>query len=123
MAAIRLTGVVFDSPDPASLAQFYARLLGVEVAEGGDDTWVMLHPQTGGPHLSFQLEPDYVRPVWPATPGRQQMSLHLDLQVDDLDAATAFARECGAVVAEFQPQLGVVVMLDPDGHPFCLFTD
>ena len=29
----------------------------------------------------------------------------------------------GAEVAAFQPQSNVRVMLDPAGHPFCLYTD
>jgi hypothetical protein len=33
----------------------------------------------------------------------------------------AYAVESGATVAEFQPQDGVRVCLDPDGHPFCLY--
>ena len=51
------------------------------------------------------------------------MMAHLDIRVDDLDAAVAYAVESGATVAEFQPQGGVRVCLDPDGHPFCLFID
>jgi len=47
--------------------------------------------------------------------------LHLDIATDDLEAAVAFAIECGATQAEFQPQEDVRVMFDPDGHPFCLF--
>ena len=31
------------------------------------------------------------------------------------------AQEAGARSASYQPQEGVRVMLDPDGHPFCLF--
>ena len=49
------------------------------------------------------------------------MQLHLDIEVDDLDAAVALAAEAGATVAGFQPQDGVRVCLDPAGHPFCLF--
>jgi hypothetical protein len=49
------------------------------------------------------------------------MQLHLDLQVEDLHAATARALELGATEADFQPQDDVRVLLDPDGHPFCLF--
>jgi hypothetical protein len=33
----------------------------------------------------------------------------------------AYAVESGATVAQFQPQDGVRVSLDPDGHPFCLY--
>jgi hypothetical protein len=51
------------------------------------------------------------------------MSMHLDLQVDDLDEAVAHAVEAGAELASFQPQEKVRVMLDPAGHPFCLYLD
>ena len=50
------------------------------------------------------------------------MMMHLDIQVDDLDEAVAFALEGGAELAAFQPQETVRVMLDPAGHPFCLYT-
>ena len=51
------------------------------------------------------------------------MQLHLDVRVDDLVAATAFAQSLGAQVAESQPQDDVRVLLDPAGHPFCLYVD
>lgn len=51
------------------------------------------------------------------------MSMHLDLAVDDLGTAVAHARDAGAVLAEHQPQEDVRVMLDPAGHPFCLYLD
>ena len=49
--------------------------------------------------------------------------LHFEIKVDDLDAAVAHAVELGARVAEHQPQPRVRVMLDPAGHPFCLYLD
>jgi hypothetical protein len=49
------------------------------------------------------------------------MMMHLDVQVGDLDAATAHAQGCGATLPEHQPQRHVRVCLDPAGHPFCLF--
>ena len=36
-------------------------------------------------------------------------------------AGVAHALEAGATLADFQPQEHVRVMLDPAGHPFCLF--
>ena len=72
--------------------------------------------------LSIQLEEDHVAPTWPAGPDDQQMQVHLDIEVDDLDAASARARELGATLAEFQPQKDVLVHLDPAGHPFCLWV-
>lgn len=115
-----LAGVVLDSPDAGELAAFYRRLLGWSVRTDESD-WIVLNSPTGGPSLSFQTESDYVRPTWPAGPGDQQMSLHLDIQVDDLDIAGAHAVQAGAVLADFQPQEEVRVYLDPAGHPFCLF--
>ncbi|NEA36641.1 VOC family protein [Streptomyces sp. SID13031] len=55
--------------------------------------------------------------------GKPQMQLHLDLEVDDLDQAVAHAIDCGAELPAFQPQERVRVMLDPDGHPFCLYLE
>jgi catechol 2,3-dioxygenase-like lactoylglutathione lyase family enzyme len=117
---MEIVASVLGTSDPLALGQFYERLLGWRLIDV-DRTWVMLRPQSGGTGLSFQLEDDYVRPVWPATPGRQQMTAHLDIAVEDLDGAVAWALEAGAALADFQPQEKVRVMLDPAGHPFCLF--
>src|SRR4051794_27648833 len=114
-----LTATVLDTPDPRGLARFYAALLDWPI-DTDDPEWVTLRP--GGPGLSFQREPDHVPPVWPAAPGDPRMQLHLDVQVDDLPAAVAFAVSLGATVAGHQPQDDVRVLLDPAGHPFCLFT-
>jgi catechol 2,3-dioxygenase-like lactoylglutathione lyase family enzyme len=116
-----LTATVLDAPDARALAQFYHRLLGWPIGRDEPD-WATLRPPGGGPGLSFQTEKAYVRPTWPAGPGDQQMMLHLDIEVDDLEAASAHAVAAGAVVADFQPQDDVRVHLDPAGHPFCLWV-
>ncbi|MDT0266837.1 VOC family protein [Streptomyces sp. DSM 44915] len=121
-SALTLTGVVLDAPVAGELADFYRRLLGWETADDEPD-WVRLVPPGGGTALSFQSEPDYVPPVWPSTPTRQQLMLHLDFRVPDLAAATAHALAAGATLADRQPQDDVRVLLDPAGHPFCLWTD
>jgi catechol 2,3-dioxygenase-like lactoylglutathione lyase family enzyme len=116
-----ISGVVLDSPSAQELSAFYRRLLGWEV-EKDEPNWVKLRSPAGGPGLSFQTERRYVRPTWPAGPGDQQMQVHLDIEVSDLDAAVAHAVSAGATVAEFQPQEHVRVCLDPAGHPFCLWV-
>jgi catechol 2,3-dioxygenase-like lactoylglutathione lyase family enzyme len=120
-----LSGIVLDCPDPRALAAFYQALLGWPEVSGPDDpTWVKIRPDGADTGLSFQLEERYVPPVWPATaPDHQQMQVHLDIWVDDLDASSAFAQQHGATVAAFQPQDDVRVHLDPAGHPFCLFLN
>ena len=115
-----VSGIVLDSPDANELAAFYQRLLGWTVEQDEQD-WVKLTAPGGGAGLSFQTESAYVRPTWPAGPGDQQMMLHLDIEVDDLEVAGAHAVAAGAILAEFQPQDDVRVYLDPVGHPFCLF--
>jgi catechol 2,3-dioxygenase-like lactoylglutathione lyase family enzyme len=117
-----LTNIVLGAPDARALADFYRRLLGWEIATDEPD-WVTLRPLDGGPALSFQEESAHVPPVWPAGPGDQQMMVHLDIQVHDLDGGGAHAAAVGAVLAEFQPQRDVRVYLDPAGHPFCLWID
>ena len=117
----RVTGVTLNSPNPPELARFYANLLGWEVTvdEGG---WVQLPNPEGGIGLNFHIEDHYQRPVWPSQPGEQIMQMHLEVQVDDLEAGCAHAQACGATLAGYQPQDDVRVHLDPDGHPFCIYV-
>jgi catechol 2,3-dioxygenase-like lactoylglutathione lyase family enzyme len=116
-----ISGIVLDSPDAQSLADFYHRLLGWPIRTNEPD-WVTLRPPHDGPGLSFASEPLYERPTWPSTRVHQQMMVHLDIEVDDLAEAGAFAIEQGARLADFQPQDDVRVFYDPAGHPFCLWT-
>ncbi|MEV0375951.1 VOC family protein [Streptomyces sp. NPDC050636] len=109
-----------DCPDAHALADFYRRLLEWEVKLSEPD-WVLLKCPDGGVGLSFQSEPDYQPPVWPERPEQQQKMLHLDIRVDDLETAGAYAVAMGATRAEVQPQDDVCVFFDPAGHPFCLF--
>jgi catechol 2,3-dioxygenase-like lactoylglutathione lyase family enzyme len=120
MSVMKLTSTVLNSTDPRRLATFYSRLLGWPITTDEQD-WVTLRPGDGIPGLSFQDESLYQPPVWPAAAGEQQMMMHLDIEVDDLDAAVAEAVAAGATLAEHQPQKDVRVLLDPDGHPFCLW--
>ncbi len=115
-----LAGTVLDSSDARKLADFYEQFLGWERTQNEPD-WVVLTPPGDGSRLSFQTEPEYVRPVWPSTKDAQQMSMHLDIATDDVERSVALAVDLGAKVAEWQPQKDVTVMLDPAGHPFCLF--
>ena len=121
MPSFTLTAAVLGTTDPPGLARFYQRLLGWPIRDDEPD-WATLRPEDGGTGLSFQLETEHVPPVWPAHAGDEQMQVHLDIEVDDLAAAVSLATEAGATVAEFQPQDDVRVLLDPAGHPFCLWV-
>ncbi|WP_030455295.1 VOC family protein [Herbidospora cretacea] len=112
-------GVVLDASDSRKLARFYADLLGWELVNDGE----AVHPGEGTSYIAFQTSPGYEPPTWPSAEGRQQMMLHVDVGVTGLDEEVARAVELGATVAGFQPQDDVRVMLDPAGHPFCLYLD
>jgi len=115
-------GVVLDAPDPPTLIRFYAELLEWRILKS-DPEWATAAPPEGVTGLAIQKAPTYERPTWPNEAGKQQMMMHLDIEVEHLAAAVAHATELGAVLAEFQPQDHVRVLLDPVGHPFCLYVD
>ena len=118
---IPLKGVVLDAPDPRELADFYCRLLDWEI-DLSDENWVTTVSPPGSTKLSFQYEPNYRPPTWPSETDKQQMMLHLDFQVQNLEAAHQHALAVGARPMEWQPQSDVRVYADPVGHVFCFFT-
>ena len=122
---VRFDLVALDTPDPAGLARFYCDLLGWQVERDDDsDDWVTIRADGGtgpgaGARLAFQLAPDFVAPTWPDPAVPQQA--HLDLAVDDLETAGAFAESVGARrVHGPGGEQDFWVYLDPAGHPFCL---
>ena len=120
---VRWTGVCIDCADAEELADFYGRLLGWEVTDRDGKGWIAMRDPEGGVGLLFQAEAAYRAPRWPEDSEGQDKMLHFEIKVDDLDASVAHAVESGARVAEHQPQPRVRVMLDPAGHPFCLYLD
>ena len=127
-----VTSVTIGAPAPRELAAFYARMLGwpiaaEEPARPGyppEDGWAQMRPPAGqiGPRLNFEYEAEFTRPVWPSVAGEQHITEHLDIAVTDLDSSVAWALEQGAALAGYQPQDDVRVLLDPAGHPFCLYV-
>jgi catechol 2,3-dioxygenase-like lactoylglutathione lyase family enzyme len=117
--SIRLGTINMDCGDSEAMAAFYGSLLGWEV-KWRDGTFIILGNPEGGPDISFEPYQDYEPPVWPEKPGEQWKMIHLDMMVEDLDAAAAWATECGGRLAEYQGRDDLRVMLDPAGHPICL---
>jgi hypothetical protein len=115
MAIARFPSFVIDCPDPAVLATFYGEMLDwkVEVSPG----WAEIRADNGN-CISFQQVKNFTAPDWPGQDLPQQM--HLDVIVDDLDAAEASVLELGATKHKHQPGTSFRVFLDPAGHPFCL---
>lgn len=112
---IELEYAVLDCPDPSALARFYARLLDAAVVrEDGD--WAEIRG-AGGMRLSFQRSPEFVPHDWPT----ESITAHLDLVVDDMDAAQEFAVGVGATLVDDDADHPTFrVFRDPAGHIFCL---
>jgi predicted enzyme related to lactoylglutathione lyase len=113
-------GVCLEAPDPQALADFYSAVLGWPVAQRDEHGAAIQVGETNA-FISFQEATGYVRPTWPAEPGKQLMMMHIDVAVDDLAQAVAAAQELGASLPHHQPQDNCTVLLDPAGHPFCLY--
>ena len=111
--------IVFDAADVAAESAFWAALLGGTVEAEPD--WHSVYVD-GELRLDVQFAPNHVPPNWPD--GTPQQQLHLDLYVDDLQAAhdEAMARGARLLKAADDPAAatGFQVYADPAGHPFCL---
>lgn len=110
--------IVFDAADLTAESSFWAGLLGGTV--DADDVWHMVLVD-GRARVGVQLAPDHVPPDWPHGTPQQ---IHLDLWVDDIDAAHEEVMSLGAKLlrrAEDSDEPdSFQVYADPAGHPFCL---
>ena len=114
----RLEKTVLDCPDPRALAAFYAEILGMRVNEDSGD-WVVIGSEPGRApaRLPAHLDSGYRR-RWPDPEHPQQ--LHLDIRVDDVEAAERAVLALGARRLPSEQEFGFRVFADPVGHPFCL---
>jgi hypothetical protein len=116
--SIKLCSVALDCPDAGQLAAFYAGITGGKITFR-DDSWATL--RCPGGRLDFQTAPGHAPPAWPDDASSMQM--HLDFDVDDLDATEARVLAAGATKYDVQPNEHCRVYADPVGHPFCLSTE
>lgn len=120
----RVLSVVFECADADEEGRFWEAVLGYERHHGSPD-WVTIADGAGrATRLSFQQVDDHVQPTWPGRDRPQQA--HVDLLVDDLDAADERVMALGArrltedVVRHEEESFRVYA--DPAGHPFCLIV-
>ena len=112
--------VVFDADDLAAESSFWAEVLGGTV--DAEDDWHTVFVD-GAPRVGVQLAPNHVPPEWPDGTPQQ---IHIDLWVDDFNAAHGEVMALGATVLkaaeEVPPEArdNYQVYADPAGHPFCL---
>jgi catechol 2,3-dioxygenase-like lactoylglutathione lyase family enzyme len=116
---IRHQVVVFDAADLTAESRFWAGVLGGTVE--AEEDWHMVIVN-GEPRVGVQLAPNHVAPDWPD--GTPEQQIHLDLWVDDFDAAHDHVMSLGARVLKLAANVdssdNFQVYADPAGHPFCL---
>ncbi|MEV0583628.1 VOC family protein [Nonomuraea sp. NPDC050310] len=110
----RLELVAFDAADIERVAAFYRELTGWQVVRRITD-WITLQAPDGQ-EIAFQLVPEHRPPSWPGQERPQQV--HLDLLVDDHQAAAARALALGATHLADGPTW--ITLADPAGHPIDL---
>ena len=108
------SGVTFDCVDPERVAAFWGALLG-RPRGPTHDGWVYLGERGDAlPRLVFQPVPG---------PKDGKVRIHLDVTVDDMDAAvdavTALGGRSTGERHDYDEGV-VVVMADPEDHEFCL---
>ncbi|MGW7576359.1 VOC family protein [Streptomyces sp. NPDC054765] len=120
MSLITLGVVALDCPDPRTLADFYADMLGWQVAKE-DDHWVEI-AGPGGRTLAFQrVAEGYRPPQWPGQDMPQQLHLDFDVPRAEIDEAERTVVALGAKLVQHDDgKRDWRVYLDPAGHPFCL---
>jgi catechol 2,3-dioxygenase-like lactoylglutathione lyase family enzyme len=113
----RIGRVVYDCFSPRALVAFYQQLLGLRMWKQDTERRVEIAWNDSRlPMLAFQ-HAQFRAPRWP-DPGYPQQ-IHLDLFVDDGEAANELALRLGAI--PLPPQGGSCpVYADPASHPFCL---
>ena len=123
---IKWTTVTLDCADAEALGSFYAGLFGWEISDRDGADWVQVRDPRGGVGLNFQAENSYEPPLWPEQRGHQAKMMHFEILVEDLDTAIGQVLRAGGAEAPHQPadrdRTRLRVMLDPAGHPFCLFV-
>lgn len=116
---MRIFAVTLDCSDPHELARFYQSLLGGSIAATNDVFTALTVNE--GLRVDFQRVDGYQAPAWPDPDRPAQM--HLDFVVDDLDEGERLATAQGARKPSHQPGGDRFrVLIDPEGHPFCLAT-
>ncbi len=140
--ALRWNAICIDCAPPefAATVAFYRSFLDRPLGEDscidpqtgtcsheGDDHWARIPGPDSDIHVLVQAEPWYEPPAWPEQPTtRQTKMMHFEVRVEDVPDSVAFAVSCGATESTYQPHDRNPdrsrVMLDPAGHPFCLWT-
>ena len=109
----RIAQWTLDVRDVASMARFWAAVLGYRIGGDGQHLWP---PPDAGPHAPSV----WLQPVAEPTPGKNRG--HPDLVAVDADAEVGRLLGLGArhVDVGQSGDEGFVVLADPEGNEFCV---
>ena len=112
-------GIGIDVADLDTMADFWQTLTAYERVEGTPKHVHLVHPERATAGIYLNRVPE-ARPA-----GKNR--LHLELWVDDLEAARALVWEIGGhLVADYsdgsddEPDMSFMVFEDPESNVFCL---
>jgi len=104
---------------------FYRDLLSTDVSEH-EQRWAALQDPQSGLWINIQANDWYIPPVWPENLPSQTKMMHFEVRVPDVPTAVSRSVAFGAQESSWQPAdrdpSRLRVMLDPAGHPFCLWS-
>jgi len=119
-STVELAAVTIDCQDPVPMIAFYQAMADGQITryfkDGGANITI------GTTSVNIRHVEDFKAPTWPSPD--VPMQIHFEFYIDDLQQAEARLQRIGATTAGHQPhnQPGMLVMLDPAGHPFCIGT-
>jgi catechol 2,3-dioxygenase-like lactoylglutathione lyase family enzyme len=112
---LNLGGITIDSTDPRTLAEFWTRALGLEVAFDADGWFVQLTSPANPnqPYLGLQKVPE-------KRAGKNRV--HVDLSTGDRAGEVKRLVDLGATEGETHEVQGLTwtVLQDPEGNEFCV---
>ena len=110
-----LLNITFDCADAHRAARFWAELTGWPVRQPHQpDEYAVTPPADGLPRLYFVPVPE---------PKIAKNRVHLDIVPADRTQDEEIARLTGlgaSVVTDRRPDVGWVILADPEGHEFCI---
>ncbi len=109
--------ITFDCADPRALARFWGQVTGwpvIEEPQPGFEESAVGTPGEGHPRLYFVRVPE---------PKTIKNRLHLDVMPADRTQDEEITRLTGlgaTIVSDRRPELGWVILADPEGNEFCV---
>ncbi len=108
-----LAYLIVDCRDVEKVAGFWGKLLGLEISNHSHPYLDLMPARPEGPTLSFQQVSE---------PKMGKNRLHMDIKVEDLDAAWSQIELLGGRLTKkcTEGKWQWYVMADPEGNEFCL---